>query len=83
VRDILDLVLRQGLALAGVGVVVGVFLAYAAGRALEALLAGVSPRDPVTFSAAAAVAVLMTLFGSLLPAIRALRVSPLDAIRAE
>jgi predicted permease len=82
-RDILDLVLRQGLALAGVGVVVGVFLAYAAGRALEALLAGVSPRDPLTFTTAVVVTVAMTVVGCLPPAIRALRVDPLAVIRNE
>src|SRR5207247_1782795 len=49
--DILALVLRQGVLLATVGVLLGVALAYAAGRALEALLAGVSPRDAPTFLA--------------------------------
>ena len=46
-------------------------LAYAAGRAMQALLAGVKPGDPVTFLTAAALCVLMTLMGSLLPAVRA------------
>jgi putative ABC transport system permease protein len=82
-RDILTLVLRQGLLLAGAGVVAGVALAYAAGRTLEALLAGVSPRDATTFLVAAALALVMTLAGSLVPALRAVRVDPLSAIRAE
>ena len=82
-RDILTLVLRQGLALATVGVALGVALAYVAGRSLEALLAGVSPRDPTAFLAAGAVSLGMVMLGSLLPALRAVRVDPLTAIRAE
>jgi len=81
--DVLALILREGLLLAAAGTVLGVALAYAAGRALEALLAGVSPRDAATFSAAVALAVVTTLAGSLLPALRAVRVDPLTAIRAE
>jgi putative ABC transport system permease protein len=82
-RDILMLVLRQGLLMAAAGVVAGVALAYAAGRTLEALLAGVSPRDATTFLVAVAFALVMTLAGSLVPALRAVRVDPLSAIRAE
>jgi predicted lysophospholipase L1 biosynthesis ABC-type transport system permease subunit len=81
--DVLTLILREGLLMAAAGTVIGVALAYAAGRALEALLAGVSPRDATTFSAAVALAVVMTLAGSLLPALRAVHVDPLTAIRAE
>src|SRR4030095_4648218 len=53
----------------------------AAGRAMEALLAGVSPADPVTLLSAVAVAVLMTLAGCLAPALRAERLDPIAAIR--
>ncbi|MGH9859054.1 MAG: ABC transporter permease [Candidatus Acidiferrales bacterium] len=81
--DILALVMREGFVLAGVGVVLGVALAYAAGRSMEALLAGVPPADPATFFAAIALALLMALAGSLLPALRAVRVDPTTAIRAE
>ena len=75
--------LRQGVLLAAAGVVLGVALACAAGRALEALLAGVSSRDAPTFLAAVVLSLVMTIAGSLLPAIRAVRVDPLTAIRAE
>jgi predicted permease len=81
--DILKLVLRQGLVLAAAGTAVGIVLAYAAGRALEALLAGVRPHDAVAFLTAVALAVGMTIAGSLLPALRAVRVDPLNAIRTE
>ena len=82
-RDVLTLVLRQGLVLAASGVALGVALAYLAGRSLEALLAGVSPRDATAFLAAGSVSLVMVLLGSLLPALRAVRVDPLSAIRAE
>ncbi len=82
-KDILRLVLRQGLALAATGVAVGLGLAYGAGRSLQAILAGVSPRDAVVFLAAVAVAFAMTLAGGVLPTRRALRVDPLTAIRTE
>jgi predicted permease len=82
-RDILTLVLRQGLALAAAGVALGVALAYVAGRSLEALLAGISPRDATAFLAAGSVSLLMVMLGSLLPALRAVRVDPLTAIRTE
>jgi len=82
-NDILRLVLRQGLVPAAAGTLAGVALAYAAGRALEALLAGVSPRDATAFLAAVALAFVMTIAGSLGPALRAARVDPLAAIRVE
>lgn len=81
--DIVRLVLREGMVLAVAGVLIGASLAYAAGRAMESLLAGVPASDPVTFSGAMGLAVVMTLAGSLLPALRAMRVDPAAAIRAE
>jgi predicted permease len=81
--DVASLVLAQAARLAVAGVVPGLLLAYAAGRSLQALLAGVSPGDPATFAAVAAVAVLMTVAGSVAPAWRAQRVNPIDALRAD
>ena len=77
------MVLRQGLLLAASGVALGVALAYAAGRAMQALLAGVSPADGATFAAAVCLSAAMALLGSLLPALRAVRVNPMSVIRAE
>jgi len=82
-RDILGIVLRQSVVLAAAGVVLGVALAYVAGRAMQALLAGVTPGDPATFVTAAGLCLLMTAAGSLVPSLRALRVDPIAAIRAE
>jgi predicted lysophospholipase L1 biosynthesis ABC-type transport system permease subunit len=82
-RDILGMVLRQAAFVAVAGVVPGAILAYQAGLAMQALLAGVKPNDPPTFLAAAALCVAMTLFGSLLPAWRAVSVDPITALRAE
>ena len=82
-RDIITMVLGRSAAMASIGVVIGAALAYAAGRSLQALLFGVDPADPTVFGAAIAVALVMTLAGSLLPAWRAVRVDPIAATRAE
>jgi predicted lysophospholipase L1 biosynthesis ABC-type transport system permease subunit len=82
-RDVLALVLRQAARLAAIGLAAGLVLSYAAGRTMQALLFGVSPHDVVTFAGAVSVAALMAGAGCLLPALRALRVDPLAAIRAE
>jgi hypothetical protein len=81
--DILALVLRQGLLLAATGGALGLVIAYAAGRSMEALLAGVEPGDNLTFLSAGTLALLMTFSGSLAPALRAVRVDPTRAIRTE
>jgi len=82
-RSILGMVLRRGLRLAFLGIFIGAALAMAAGRALQTVLAGVSPTDAVAFGGAVALAVLMTVVGSLLPALQATRVDPLQVMRSE
>ncbi len=82
-RDILGMVLTEGLTLAIIGVIAGVALAYAAGRSMEALLAGITPWDLPTFATGIAVSLAMTIVGSLLPALRAVRVDPLVVMRSE
>ena len=81
--SILALVLGRGVSLAAIGVVAGVAGAYAAGQGLQALLAGVSPSDPVSLAGAAALSMAMALAGSAWPAWRAARVDPVVATRAE
>jgi ABC-type antimicrobial peptide transport system permease subunit len=82
-RAIVGLVLRQGLLPAAGGALLGLAFAGAAGRALAALLAGVSPFDAATYTASVAVVLATALVGSALPALRALRVDPATALRAE
>lgn len=82
-RSILVMVLQRGLHLAVLGIFIGAALSVAAGRALQAVLAGVSPTDVGSFGGAVGLAVLMTMGGSLLPALRATRVDPLQVIRSE
>ena len=81
--EIVGMIARQGAVLAGAGVAPGIVLAYAAGRAMEGLLAGVKPGDAVTFASAIGLCMLMTVLGSLVPALRAVRIDPIAAIRSE
>ena len=67
----------------GVRIALGVGLGYVAGRTMEALLAGVSPTDPLAYRMAVGLVLAVTLAGTLVPAIRAVRIDPLTAIRAE
>lgn len=78
---ILRMIFRDALSLAALGALAGAFFAYAAGRAMESLLFGVQPADALAFASAIALCSLMTLAGSVLPAIRAVRVDPYTAIR--
>jgi len=81
--DILRMVMRQGVWVALAGVAPGLALAYVAARLMQALLAGVKPDDLPTFLSAAGLCVVMTLVGSFLPALRAVRIDPMTAIRTE
>ncbi len=82
-REILGLVTTRGLTLGAIGVVIGVAAAYGTGRWMQSLLAGVSPADPVTVTGAIAASLLVVVAASLLPALRAARTNPLDAMRVE
>lgn len=63
--------------------ILGMALACATARAMQALLAGISPADPPTFLVAAVLCLLMTMGGSLAPSLRALGVDPIAALRSE
>ncbi|HUP43809.1 MAG TPA: ABC transporter permease [Thermoanaerobaculia bacterium] len=78
--DVSRLVLRQGLALAGIGVVVGLGAAVGLTRLMSALLYGVAPLDPPTFAAAGFGVALLALAASWLPARRAARVDPVETL---
>jgi putative ABC transport system permease protein len=82
-RDIVGMVLGRSAIMAVTGVAIGSALAFAAGRSMQSLLFGVDPANPAVFAAAIGLALLMTLAGSLLPALRAVRVDPIAATRTE
>jgi predicted permease len=82
-RNVFGMVLRQGLGAAAVGLTLGLLGAAALGRLLTKLLYGVTPTDAVTFGAVAAVLLAVTLVACLIPARRAVRVDPLEALRSE
>jgi ABC-type antimicrobial peptide transport system permease subunit len=79
----MSMVMGRSALMALLGIAIGTALAYAAGRSMQALLFGVDPANPAVFAAAAAVAVVMTLAGSLFPALRAMKVDPITATRTE
>ncbi len=80
---IVGMVMRQAVLLAAAGVLPGIVLAYAAGRGMQALLAGVLPGDPATFAAAVTLCVAMTLAGSMVPVLHAVRLEPATVFREE
>jgi len=82
-RDILWLVMKDGLRFAGIGVSLGLISAFALSRLLASQLYGVSPADPVTFATVAAIMFLVTLLACYIPTRRAMRVDPMVALRYE
>jgi putative ABC transport system permease protein len=82
-REILQLVIAQGAWLAGLGIVAGMLGALAVTRLLTGLLFQVRPTDPVTFAGTALLLALVAAAASLIPALRATRVDPIEALRAE
>ncbi|MGE0885241.1 MAG: ABC transporter permease [Blastocatellales bacterium] len=82
-KDVLKLVIRQGLALTGIGVAIGLIAALALSQLLRSLLFGVSATDPLTFVGITFLLVFVTFMACFLPARRAARVNPLKALRHE
>jgi predicted permease len=83
VRDVTGLVLRQSIGLAMLGVVVGVVAAIGATHFLRALLYGVTPGDPATLIAVPVVLLAVAALASFVPARRAARVDPVEALRSD
>jgi putative ABC transport system permease protein len=77
------MIFADGMRLSVIGIVPGVLGAYAGARGMSALLFGVEPGDPATFTTAVGVALVITFAGSVVPALRAVRVSPMSVLRAE
>jgi putative ABC transport system permease protein len=77
------MILRQGVTLALAGIVVGLVGAFVLTRLMTTLLYQVQPSDPVTFAAVPLVLIVIAAIASYLPALRATRVSPVQALRMD
>jgi putative ABC transport system permease protein len=82
-RDVLKLVIKNGMKHALLGVAIGLAGAFALTRLMNSLLFGVTPTDLMTFATVSALLVLVALLACYLPARRATRVDPLVALRYE
>jgi predicted permease len=82
-REVLWMVLRESLVLAGIGMVIGLPLAVLASRLLRAMLFGVGPNDALSFAVALLAVVAVALAAALFPACRAAGTDPMEALRTE
>ena len=82
-HSVARMIVRQGAVVAIAGVLVGLIAAGAVSRVIESLLYGVSPRDPVVFAATTSLLIAVALLACWLPARRASRLSPLEALSVE
>jgi len=82
-RDVLGMIVRNGLALAAIGIGIGALTAFGVTRVIASLLINVSPTDPVSFGGVSAFLVLVVAVASYFPARRATGVDPIVALRAE
>ena len=82
-RQVLRLILGQGLRLGGAGVLIGIPVAIGLTRFVNSLLFETSPTDPVTFAGITGCLILLVLLACYLPARRAMRVDPTTALRCE
>jgi len=82
-RDVLRLILGQGMLLAGIGIVLGLAASFALTRVVRSYLVGVSSTDPVAFVGVSAVLLMVAAVASYLPARRASQIDPSHALREE
>ena len=82
-RDVLTLIVRQGMMLAVVGTLAGLAAAFASMRILNSLLYGVSASDPFTFGVVTSALFAVALIACVIPARRAMKVDPMIALRCE
>ena len=82
-RTVARMILRQGGLVTLLGIVAGLIAAYAGSQLIRSLLYGVSPRDPIVFSLTTVTLLVVALLACWLPARRAARLSPLQALRTE
>jgi len=82
-RDLLKLVVGQGMTPALIGVAIGLGASFAMARAISGLLFGITATDPITFVAVAALLLSVALLACFIPARRAMKVDPMVALRYE
>jgi predicted permease len=82
-RDVIGLVVGQGMAMATAGAAAGLVAAFFASRLMSGILYGVPASDPLTYGTVAALLLVIGLFASYLPARRAARLDPMAALRAD
>lgn len=82
-KHVLSLVVGQGVRLGLIGLAAGLLIALAAGRILQSLLYGVSPRDGVTFGVAGIAMLALSAIAALFPALLASRTNPVEVLRLE
>jgi macrolide transport system ATP-binding/permease protein len=80
-RDLLAMIVGQGLKLTGIGVAIGLGLAYVMAGFMGSLLPGIAPRDPITFIGVPLLLVVIALAAAIIPARRAGAVDPVTALR--
>jgi putative ABC transport system permease protein len=82
-RQVVGQILNQGLRIAGIGAVAGLFLSLLSGKALSGLLYGVAATDSLTLTSVLALVLSVAFLASLFPAIRAARAEPMNALRED
>jgi ABC-type antimicrobial peptide transport system permease subunit len=82
-RDVIKLIVRQGMGLTLIGAVIGLMLAMAVTRLLTSLLYGVTATDPATFAGVVLFVIVVAVIACYLPARRATKVDPMLALRRE
>ncbi|PYK56620.1 MAG: hypothetical protein DME48_00585 [Verrucomicrobia bacterium] len=81
--DVLQMTVKQGLRLVGIGMLVGLVAAFLLTRVMASLLYGISATDPITFLGISLVLLAVAILASYVPALRATKVDPIVALRAQ